>query len=232
MIRASTARAKAAGRRSSRFPVADHGAACGGAEGTAPYSGNCLWCLAGNHPSPPASCPEAAWTARSVTVQVLLLRQRPDDVLAARELADACGPHLPIDLSLYLPCAVSAGAGKGRRWSTVRCWSHRHTTIIAQEGSTTTGSTWTEDGKRLEAGLIVGWRRLCTRPPGRSGAVSPRREHHVCPHPVTREPSSSWRASSGLSGKRWQGRTWAERVETRQEAPGKQLGNSSFPAGR
>ena len=35
-----------------------------------------------------------------MTVQVLFLRQRRDDVLAAGELVDASGPHLLITLSL------------------------------------------------------------------------------------------------------------------------------------
>src|SRR6266566_262846 len=116
---------------------------------------------------------------------VLFLRPRHDDVLAARELADTRGPHKPIDLSLPLPCAVSAGAGKGRRWSVMRCWSPRHTTSVADEGGATTASTWTEGGKRLEAGSIVGWPRLSTCTPGRSGVVSPRPRHHMCPHLVT-----------------------------------------------
>src|SRR6266487_698045 len=41
-----------------------------------------------NEPSPHTSCPEAAWTARSVTVQVLFLPQKQDDVLKAER---ACG---------------------------------------------------------------------------------------------------------------------------------------------
>jgi len=188
--------AKAAGRRSSRFPVTDGAASCGGAEETAPSSGSCLWGLSRNDPPHSASCPEAAWTARSVTGQILFLRPRPDDVLAARELADARGRHLPIDLSLPLPRAVSADSGEGGRESTVRCWSHRHTTSVAQEGRTTTGSTWTGDGKRRQAGQLVGWRRLSTSIPGRSGAVSHRTGHHICPHSVTGEPYSSWTAST------------------------------------
>jgi hypothetical protein len=42
---------------------------------------------------------------------------------------------------------VSAAVGKGRKWSTVCSWSYRHNISIAQEGGTTTGSTWTGDGK-------------------------------------------------------------------------------------
>jgi len=41
-------------------------------------------------------------------------------------------------------------------------------------------------------------RRHSTCTPGRSGAVSHRPGHHVCPHPVTREPSSSWTANTSL----------------------------------
>ena len=139
------------------FPLADDHSSGGGEERTSPYRGSRVWGLAGNHPSPYASCAEAAWTARSVTGQVLFLRQRPDAVLAARELADACGPHKPINLSLPLPCAESAGAGKGGRWSTVRCWSPRHTTSRAQEGGPTTRSTWTRDGRRRQTGSLVGF---------------------------------------------------------------------------
>jgi hypothetical protein len=40
------------------------------------------------------------------------LRQRRDDILAARELAEVRGRHLPSDLSLPLPCILSTGAGK------------------------------------------------------------------------------------------------------------------------
>ena len=88
--------------------------------------------------------------------------------------------------SFRLPQAVSASTGKGRRWSVVRRWSRRHRTSVAQEGGMTMGSTWTEDGKRLEAGPIVGWRRLCTRPPGRSkdgfpslGTIGVRASHDI-----------------------------------------------------
>ena len=44
------------------------------------------------------------------------------------------GPHLHIDRSSHLPCAVSAVVGKGRKWSTVCSWSYRHNISIAQEG--------------------------------------------------------------------------------------------------
>ena len=57
-------------------------------------------------------------------------------------------------------------------------------------------TTWTGNGKRLEAGPIRGERRHSTCTPGRSGAVSHRPGHHVFPHPVPREPSSSWTAST------------------------------------
>ena len=42
-------------------------------------------------------------------MQVLFLRPKHDDVLAARELMDACGAHEPIDLSLLASslCHVS-----------------------------------------------------------------------------------------------------------------------------
>jgi hypothetical protein len=45
-----------------------------------------------------------------------------------------------------LPLAVSACAGKGRGYSDVRCWSRQNRLSIAEEGGTTTGGTWTEDG--------------------------------------------------------------------------------------
>ena len=107
---------------------------------------------------------------------------------------DVDGPHLHIDLSLHLPCAVFTSAGKGRRWSTVNCRSHRHTTSVAQESGTTTGGTWTGDGKSRQAAPMVGLRRRNACTPDRSGLDSHRPEQHVCPHTVTREPSSSWTA--------------------------------------
>ena len=51
-------------------------------------------------------------------------------------------------------------------------------------------------GCSVEAGPIRGERRHSTCTPGRSGAVSHRPGHHVFPHPVPREPSSSWTAST------------------------------------
>ena len=97
----------------------------------------------------------------------------------------------------FLFCGPSL-CREGRSWSLVRCCSRRHTTSVAQEGGTTMGSTWTGNGKRLEAGPIRDERRHSTCTPGRSGAVSHRPGHHVCPHPVTREPSSSWTANTSL----------------------------------
>ncbi len=98
------------------------------------------------------------------------------------------------------PClrAVSVCAGKGRSWSVVGGYSRRHRPSVAQARGTTMGSTWTGNGNRLEAGAIRGERRYSTCTPGRSGAVSPRPGHHLCPHPVPREPSSSWKASTSL----------------------------------
>jgi hypothetical protein len=113
--------------------------------------------------------------------------QRHDDVLAARELADARGPHLHIDLSLHHPCTVAVGAKKGRRWFTVRNRSHRHNTRVAQEGDTTTGSTWIGDGKRQQAGPLVGLRSPYTSTPGRSS--------HQCDvslHVTEEYPVRSW----------------------------------------
>src|SRR2546421_1414858 len=109
---------------------------------------------------------------------------------------------VPTSTSTF-PClfpAESAGAGKGRRWSPVRCWSHRHTTSIAQEGGPTTGSTWTRDGRRRQVGPIVGLPRHNTCTPGRSGVGSHRRRPHGCPHPVTCEPFSSWTTNTSRHG--------------------------------
>ena len=178
------------------------------------------------------------WTARSLTGQVLL-QQRRDDVLAARELTHAPGSHLHLDLSLPLPRAVFARAGKGRRRSVMRsesCWDR---TSLAEAGAATTGGTWTEGGKRLEAGLIVGWRRLCPCNPGRSRVVSHRWEHHMCTHLVTHGPSFSWPAHtsqpwafqqelarSDLSG------THRTKVGTIWQPPGKGLGTIWQPPGK
>ena len=121
---------------------------------------------------------------------------------------------------LPLPCAESAGTGKGGRWSTVRCWSPRHTTSIAEEGGTTTGRTWRGGGKkaasRTDRGLAQAL-HLHSRQK-RGGFPSP--EQEVCAHLVTREPSSSWAvctsqpcafqqevASSDLGGTRPKGGT-------------------------
>ena len=64
---------------------------------------------------------------------------------------------------------------------------------------------WSNNGEQLDRG----WEKAASRPilalprhdactPGRSGVVSPRPRPHVCPHPVTGEPSSSWTASTSL----------------------------------
>jgi hypothetical protein len=50
---------------------------------------------------------------------------------------------------------VSAGTGKGRRWTAKRYWSHRHTISLAEAGGTATGGTWTKDGERRQADRIV-----------------------------------------------------------------------------
>lgn len=76
----------------------------------------------------------------------------------------------------------------------MRCSSNRHSTSIAEAGGTNTGSIWIVDGKRRQAGSIVGLRRLYTRTPSESGLVSHRLEQHLCQHTVTSEPSSSWTA--------------------------------------
>ena len=93
--------------------------------------------------------------------------------------------------SFRLPRAGSACAGKGRRESVVCCSSCRHTTSRAQQGGPTTRGTWTRDGKRRQAGPLWGLPRLSTCPPGASEVVSHRPGHHMCPHLVTRELSSS-----------------------------------------
>ena len=48
----------------------------------------------------------------------------------------------------------------------------RHSNSVAEEGGRNTGRTWTEDGKKQQAGLLVGLLRLYARPPGRSAVVS------------------------------------------------------------
>ena len=72
---------------------------------------------------------------------VTALMQRHDENLAARAQADAYDPHLIIDLSLHLPCAVSEDAGKDRRGCTLLCCFHRHNISLAEAGGTTIGST-------------------------------------------------------------------------------------------
>jgi len=42
--------------------------------------------------------------SKNPNCQLLFLRRRHDNVLAARELADASGLHLSVDLPLPLPC--------------------------------------------------------------------------------------------------------------------------------
>ena len=53
-------------------------------------------------------------------------------------------------------------------------------------------------GKDGKQDPLWGLPRLSTCPPGGSGVVSHRRGHHVCPHLVTRELSSSWTANTSL----------------------------------
>jgi hypothetical protein len=57
-------------------------------------------------------CLMGAPTAKSIAMQLLFLRRRHDNVRAARELTDARGPYLHIDLTLPLCWAVPVGAGK------------------------------------------------------------------------------------------------------------------------
>ncbi len=52
-----------------------------------------------------------------------------------------------------------------------------------------------KDGKQDH---LWGWPRLSTCPPGGSGVVSHHPGHHVFPHLVTRELSSSWTANTSL----------------------------------
>ena len=131
--------------------------------------------------------------------------------------------------TLTFPCAVSAGAGKGRRWTTVRSWSYQHTTSIAQEGGTTTGSTWTWNGERRQAGpimefaLALQW--YCRQ--RRVGFLTPRAIH--VPHAMRSEASSSCpsaRTSSKLFNKRWRDWTWAGCVERSGASSGKHLARS------
>ena len=72
---------------------------------------------------------KTASTARSVTVYLLSYDR-------------------DMKTSLHLLYAVPAGAGKGCRWSTARCCSHRHNISLAEAYGSTTGITWTGDGKR------------------------------------------------------------------------------------
>jgi len=132
----------------------------------------------------PARC-SLATTLSAVTASTSSSSSLEDDAL--------CWPA-----SFRLPRAGSACAGKGRRESVVCCSSCRHTTSRAQQGGPTTRGTWTRDGKRRQAGPLWGLPRLSTCPPGASEVVSHRPGHHVCPHLVTRELSSSWTANTSL----------------------------------
>ena len=53
-------------------------------------------------------------------------------------------------------------------------------------------------GKDGKQDPLWGLPRLSTCPPGASEVVSHRRGHHVCPHLVTRELSSSWTVNTSL----------------------------------
>jgi len=81
--------------------------------------------------------------------------------------------------SFRLPRAGSACAGKGRRESVVCCSSCRHTTSRAQQGGPTTRGTWTRDGKRRQAGPLVGFAQALHLPSRRKrgGFPSPRTPH-------------------------------------------------------
>ena len=48
----------------------------------------------------------------------------------------------------------------------------RHRNSVAEEGGRNMDRIWTEDGKRRQAGPLVGLHRLYTCPPGRSAVVS------------------------------------------------------------
>ena len=137
--------AKAAGRRSSRFPVTDGAASCGGAEETAPSSGSCLWGLSRNDPPHSASCPEAAWTARSVTGQILFLRPRPDDVLKA-ERAGRCTWSPPAHRP-FLACSPSSVC----RFRGGRQRVHRALLVPSAHHKRSTGGQ-DNNGKHLDRG--------------------------------------------------------------------------------
>src|SRR5258708_39274943 len=79
-----------------------------------------------------------------------------DDVLATTEFVDASSLHLYVDLSLPLPCIVSAGAGKAHRWSVRRCWSHRHNISLAEAGGTATGRGRGKVASRTNCGACAG----------------------------------------------------------------------------
>jgi hypothetical protein len=108
--------------------------------------------------------------------------------------------------------------------------SHWCTTSVAQEGGTTTGSTWTGDGERRQAGPFVEFalalRWNCRQ--RQVGFLTPRATH--VPPAMRIEASSSCpsaRTSSKLFNKRWRDWTWAGCVERGWwiiwEAPGKEL---------
>lgn len=91
-----------------------------------------------------------------------VLRQKRDDVLLPREHTSGWSP-LRIDLSLPLPCAMAAGVRMGYGCSTMRCTSYRHTTNVAREDGTTTGSTWIWGGESQQAGPIMEFSRVLHR---------------------------------------------------------------------
>lgn len=74
---------------------------------------------------------------------------------------------------------------------------HGYRKSVTEKGGRNTGRTWTEDGKKQQAGLLVGLLRLSARPPGRSAVVS---------HPRgTSVPFSEQRAGGGCDSLRERG---------------------------
>jgi hypothetical protein len=119
----------------------------------------------------------------------------------------AIAPRLFLASSLHSVYRCS----QGRSWPTVRNWSHLYKTSIAQEGGTTTGRTWTGDGKRWQAELIVEFVQVLHlySKQRRVGFLTPKQ--HVYRHGMRSELSSSRISAcmrSGLSGKRRQRREW------------------------
>src|SRR5258708_32570489 len=73
---------------------------------------------------------------------VTVLRRRHDDVLAARELADARGPHLHSDLSLIFPAHCQQAQGRTQM-------VHRALLVSSAHNKRSTGGRY-NNGKHLD----------------------------------------------------------------------------------